>query len=212
MRLLKNYDNKITKKYNSLLHKGIDIVGKGNNNSSHTDFITAHSDGEVVWIQEYNINNKLATGNTTYGNAVKIKHNNGMYTLYAHLSRINVKKGSKVLKGQTIGYMGNTGRSYGAHLHFELRDVSDKRIDPTSYLESNLPGCTNKVYNKVNAKSGCWVRKGIGFKYSKEKLLPYGTKVEVLNSYVGTSNGYDWAQIKYNNQVLYIPNKYISKI
>lgn len=60
--------------------------------------------------------------NDSYGNYVIINHNNGYYTLYAHMSRIDsrTKVGSTVKKGQVIGYIGTTGMSTGAHLHYEI--------------------------------------------------------------------------------------------
>lgn len=59
--------------------------------------------------------------NGGYGLYVVVKHPNGTQTLYAHLSRIAVAMGDAVVQGQTIGYVGNTGRSTGNHLHFEVR-------------------------------------------------------------------------------------------
>ena len=56
-----------------------------------------------------------------YGKVVKIKHSGGYESLYAHQSRIRVKRGQRVKKGQIIGYVGSTGRSTGPHLHFGLR-------------------------------------------------------------------------------------------
>lgn len=58
--------------------------------------------------------------NGGYGNYIKISHNNGTETLYAHLSTRSVGSGESVSKGQFIGYMGTTGRSTGCHLHFEV--------------------------------------------------------------------------------------------
>ena len=60
--------------------------------------------------------------NSSYGNYCIINHGNGYATLYAHQKQLPlVKVGDTVSKGQVIGYVGNTGNSYGAHLHFELR-------------------------------------------------------------------------------------------
>ena len=59
---------------------------------------------------------------SSYGYYCIISHGSGYATLYAHQSRLPlVKVGDTVSKGQVIGYVGNTGNSYGAHLHFELR-------------------------------------------------------------------------------------------
>lgn len=59
--------------------------------------------------------------NGGYGNYIVIKHNNGIQTLYAHLSNISINKGQNVDRGQVIGKSGNSGQSTGPHLHFEVR-------------------------------------------------------------------------------------------
>jgi murein DD-endopeptidase MepM/ murein hydrolase activator NlpD len=64
-----------------------------------------------------------------YGNVVQVKHANDRTTVYAHLSRIEVKKGSRVEQGQRIGAVGSTGWSTGPHLHFEFR-VNGMHQDP----------------------------------------------------------------------------------
>ncbi len=73
-----------------------------------------------------------------YGNYVIISHGGGWYTLYGHLLKgLTVVKGQKVTKGQTIGFMGNSGYSRGQHLHFELRDGGNSKsyaVDPLDYL------------------------------------------------------------------------------
>lgn len=88
-------------------HNGIDLVN-GNPNTP----IFAALDGEVVQAG--------ANYYDWYGNYVVIKHNNGKWTGYAHLSRIDVSVGQKVQKGVQIGLMGTTGPSTGEHLHFQI--------------------------------------------------------------------------------------------
>lgn len=153
-RVLGNLGNQISQKYKKGIHNGVDVVGAG----SRTDEIIAHSAGKVVWVQKGQVNNVNATPgtNATYGNAVKIKHDNGYCTLYAHLSDVYVSLGQYVDKGQKIGYMGNTGRSFGAHLHFEIRqgDSYSTIINPEPYLDADLPGLStnNVVANNIVAE------------------------------------------------------------
>lgn len=77
---------------------------------------------------------RISKGNNTggYGNLVVIRHFNGLETYYAHLSRRLVNPGQMVKAGDIIGLGGNTGRSYGAHLHFEIRylgmDINPNKI------------------------------------------------------------------------------------
>ena len=202
-RLLDNGEYQITQKYKKLTHRGIDVVKY----KSQTCKIKAHTDGQVVLIATGKKNDTKATGTASYGNFVKLKHDNGYYTLYAHLKEVYVKKGAIVKKDDFIGYMGNTGKSYGAHLHFEVRNIKDVRIDPTKYLVSDLPA-TIKKYIKVTAKSGVWCRKGIGFKYKKYKVIPYNTICELVKQNAGKSNGYKWDEVIYNGEVVYMPNKW----
>ncbi|MFJ4473321.1 M23 family metallopeptidase [Streptomyces sp. NPDC089424] len=73
-----------------------------------------------------------------YGNAVVIKHGNGTYSQYAHLSRIDVRVGQVVATGQKIALSGNTGNSSGPHLHFEIRTSANygTAIDPVAFLRT----------------------------------------------------------------------------
>lgn len=70
-----------------------------------------------------------------YGNAVDIDHGFGITTRYGHLSEITVEQGQKVSKGEVIGVQGSTGRSTGAHLHYEVR-YNDKAMNPKRFLEA----------------------------------------------------------------------------
>lgn len=103
-------------------HRGIDISGA----SASGSLVVAGASGTVTtagW----------STGG--YGNYVIIDHGNGVETLYAHMldNSLMVNAGDKVTKGQAIGRVGNTGYSFGAHLHFEVR-INGNRINPAPYL------------------------------------------------------------------------------
>jgi|GEM_PF-696472 len=99
-------------------HEGIDI-----GNSSGTPVYAAKS-GTVIFAD-------WAGG---YGKLVKVDHGGGLVTFYGHLKSWVVKSGQKVKQGQLIGYMGNTGRSTGPHLHFEVR-LNGKAVNPLKYLQ-----------------------------------------------------------------------------
>lgn len=73
-----------------------------------------------------------------YGNAIVIKHGNGTYSQYAHLSRIDVHIGQTVSTGQHIALSGNTGNSSGPHLHFEIRTTPNygSAVNPVTFLRS----------------------------------------------------------------------------
>ncbi|MBI5816890.1 MAG: peptidoglycan DD-metalloendopeptidase family protein [Candidatus Yonathbacteria bacterium] len=79
--------------------------------------VFASASGDVV-VSKYRDGNPWFGG---YGNYIVISHDNGTQTLYGHLSKVIVGEGWRVVQGQVIGYVGNTGRSTGAHLHFEVR-------------------------------------------------------------------------------------------
>jgi Membrane proteins related to metalloendopeptidases len=98
-------------------HTGVDI-GAG-----YGDTVWAAAPGTVSLAEYYG----------SYGNCVMIDHLNGYYTLYGHLSSIAVSNGQLVTAGQTIGYVGSTGNSTGAHLHFEIRQ-SGQCLNPESFF------------------------------------------------------------------------------
>ena len=109
--------------YRSLgYHRGLDISGANASGS----LVVAGASGTVTeagW----------STGG--YGNYVIIDHGNGIETLYAHMldNSLMVNEGDVVTKGQAIGRVGNTGYSFGAHLHFEVR-INGNRVNPAPYL------------------------------------------------------------------------------
>jgi murein DD-endopeptidase MepM/ murein hydrolase activator NlpD len=73
-----------------------------------------------------------------YGNVVEVAHEHGYTTVYAHLSRINVKRGQRVRAGDMLGAIGSTGRSTGPHLHYEVHH-DDKRLNPVTFLSLSAP-------------------------------------------------------------------------
>ncbi|CAM5625822.1 M23 family metallopeptidase [Streptomyces narbonensis] len=74
-----------------------------------------------------------------YGNAIVVKHANGTYSQYAHLSKIKVNVGQKVAAGQQIALSGNTGNSSGPHLHFEIRTTPNygSAVNPAAFLRTH---------------------------------------------------------------------------
>ncbi|MCE5972927.1 DUF5930 domain-containing protein [Sinirhodobacter sp. WL0062] len=101
------------------LHAGVDLAGRVG-----TD-IYAPADGTVT----------EAGWENGYGNVVKIRHEFGISTVYGHLSKIRVKAGQKVSRGELIGDMGNTGRSTGPHLHYEIR-VDGSPTNPMTFIKA----------------------------------------------------------------------------
>ena len=98
--------------------------------------VYANADGVVEQVQTGYGNKQGSTGMASYGNMVLIKHPNGMKTRYAHLAQVLVKKGQHVSAGQQIGVQGNTGNSYGTHLHYEVYNSAGKRINPEPYTST----------------------------------------------------------------------------
>jgi len=99
-------------------HNGVDIVG------SHGAAIWATADGKVTY-----------TGyRGSLGNLVIVDHGYGYETYYAHLAGFAVESGKEVKRGQTIGYMGSTGRTTGTHLHYEVH-YEGSPVNPVNYMK-----------------------------------------------------------------------------
>jgi murein DD-endopeptidase MepM/ murein hydrolase activator NlpD len=102
------------------MHTGIDI-----STYRQGDPIIATADGQVA-LTAYEPNG--------FGNYIVIRHQHGFYTRYAHMLSFRVEAGQQVKQGDVIGYIGNTGRSTGPHLHYEVHIGSDV-VDPFKYLK-----------------------------------------------------------------------------
>jgi murein DD-endopeptidase MepM/ murein hydrolase activator NlpD len=128
-------------RYHPILHRyrahlGIDYAARSGSR------IVASSSGKVVF----------RGWKGGYGRVVEVKHRGGLKTLYAHMSRFGrVKKGSYVKQGQTIGYVGTSGRSTGPHLHFGLYK-NNRPVNPARYVrkqQSKKVKLKGKAYRKL---------------------------------------------------------------
>lgn len=100
-------------------HEGIDLAG------AHGSPIVATADGVVTH----------AGWESGYGNMVEIRHPYGLVTRYGHLSKVRVKKGQNISRGELIGDMGSTGRSTGTHLHYEVH-VGGVAVNPMTFIKA----------------------------------------------------------------------------
>lgn len=115
------------------IHKGIDFT------APEGTPIQATGNGTI----------KKVSKSRSYGNNVIIDHGFGYETLYAHMHEVHVKKGEKVIKGQQIGTVGDTGLSTAPHLHYEVR-INGKHVNPIDYC---LDGLTSEEYHNLVIKA-----------------------------------------------------------
>lgn len=100
-------------------HDGVDMA------AGYKSPVLATAPGEVVF----------AGRRSRYGRTVEVDHGNGIMTRYAHLAKVSVKRGQKVELGDTIGLLGNSGRSTGPHVHYEVR-YNGKALNPQKFLKA----------------------------------------------------------------------------
>lgn len=146
-RVINESSKRITTKYgkysNGSAHNGVDL---GYRQDEEENRVFANSKGVVFEVQDGLNRTNGASGKASWGNFVLIKHPNGMYSRYAHLKKgtIDVIKGQEVDENTFLGVMGDSGNTFGRHLHFEVQTgySSITRIDPTPYL-------IKPIYEKV---------------------------------------------------------------
>jgi|GEM_PF-1612671 len=132
------------------IHKGVDIVRRYSGGNK-TATIVAIADGKVVAVK--NTVTGVDHNRNLEGNYVAVDHGGGLVTKYFHLKYGSVPasicRGATVKKGAVLGYMGNTGDSYGAHLHFQI-EQNGKPIDGAPYLKGQkvIGGATAEEYIK----------------------------------------------------------------
>ena len=137
-------------------HGGVDIPGARN-----TNVIAAKSGTIITVVDEYGDGYYGFGGDTSksYGNYIKIQHDDGTYSLYAHLEKgtIRVSQGDTVEQGQLLGGMGTSGSSTGPHLHFEIRDANNNRLDPEEYID---PTNTRPTISSTALRDWLWKMEG----------------------------------------------------
>lgn len=217
-RVIEGNQLEITQIYKAGVHNGIDVVNK----NYTLGYICSHSDGNVVDTRD-GLGNM--PNSSSYGNYVKVKHDNGYCTLYAHLEKgtLAVANGQRVAKGQRLGFMGNSGNSYGAHLHFEVRNESDQRIDPTPFLDADLPSIKKEKSTDELAReviegkygNGEDRKKALGSRYgevqarvneilrgqSASNSITYVVKAGDTLSGIGARYGVDYNKIARDNNI-----------
>lgn len=143
----------ITKK--KTYHKGIDL--KADRKTS----VYATADGIVSFVEPKDLGG--------FGRVIKIQHNYGFQTVYAHLNKINVKVGDIVRKNQEIGLSGNSGRSTAPHLHYEIR-FGSMVLNPKEFIKWNL-GKYDDIFTKVRRIQWESLVKLINEQYKMVQLL-----------------------------------------
>lgn len=178
-------------------HGGIDIVGDDNST------VYAVEAGTVTMISLWD--GKTKTGTQSYGNLVVVTDAGGRRHYYAHLQSIAVSRGQAISVGTEIGVMGNTGNSFGAHLHYEVRTGSTvaTRVNPAEYIaldnakgtytaaeqKAETPICTVYPKEDLNIRTGAGVSNAIAEKNGAKANQPYAV-YEVKR--VGSQ---DWGRI-----------------
>ena len=122
-------------------HNGIDFTAKK---------------GTPVYATGDGIIKRADNRSSGYGKHIRIDHGHGYVSLYAHLNGYNVRRGQRVKRGEIIGFVGNTGRSAGAHLHYEI--FKDKKhIDPINFYYGNLsPEEYEKLIEQAKMENQSW--------------------------------------------------------
>lgn len=128
------------------------------------------------------VTKKNSTGSVAYGNYIKIDHNNGYITLYAHLEKgLKHEKGDKIQKGEIIGKMSDSGNAFGKHLYFEVFKNNSK-IDPTEYLNKDLSNMIEINNQNANNNLKYKINDSLITKGTITKIIPEARNPYLLNN------------------------------
>lgn len=137
-----NSVNRITQHYGGN-HNGVDI---GYSSNENYNYVYSNCSGTVVEVVDGKDNDTSATGVASWGNYILIRHSNGYYSRYAHLKKYTIRVGVNqvVTNTQVLAIIGDSGRAFGRHLHFEVATgySSSTRINPEPYLTATIDGST----------------------------------------------------------------------
>ena len=182
-------------------HRGMDLVGK----NYTIDDIISYDSGQVLMAVTGYGNGAGEGVNWRYGNFVKVLHDNGTVCLYAHMEYVSVKVGQRVSKGQILGRMGNSGNSFGGHLHWEFWTKNDynSNIDPAPYLAPKEPVVLPKSVERDKNKRQFQIDYNDNLRIRTNPSLS-GAVLGILNAgiYEFTeekySDGFNWVKVKDN--------------
>ena len=179
-------------------HRGLDLVGP----NYTLDDIVSYANGTVNMATNGYGNGQGEGVNWAYGNFVKIINDDGTVCLYAHMEYTSVKVGQRVSKGQVIGRMGNSGNSFGGHLHWEFWSCNDyyKNVDPSPYLQPKEPIVLPKAVERDKNKRQFQVDYNDNLRVRTEPNLKCEV-VGILNAGIYNfteekdSDGYKWVKL-----------------
>ena len=182
-------------------HRGLDLVGP----NYTLDDIVSYANGTVNMATNGYGNGQGEGVNWAYGNFVKIINDDGTVCLYAHMEYTSVKVGQRVSKGQVIGRMGNSGNSFGAHLHWEYWSRNDyySNVDPSPYLAPKEPIVLPKPVERNKDKRQFQVDYNDNLRVRTKPSLS-GEVVGILNAGIYNfteekdNDGYKWVKVKDN--------------
>ena len=184
-------------------HNGIDLV----QSPASLDWVIAFQSGKVIAVLDCVSGFNTAAAYSA-GNYVIIQHKGGYVTKYFHmqLHSIKVKVGQIVNKGQVLGYMGNTGWSSGAHLHFGVYKDGNMQ-DPAPYLKGtkSIPAWIAKKITTKTTKE-IKMRKGAYSTASTLLIVPKGKTVQWHSD-----DKWGWSKITYGGKTGYVPNTALAK-
>ena len=177
IRITSPYGNRVLNGVSGF-HAGLDIIGQD------SDEIVSVTDGRVLWSQ---IITDRSNPTWEWGNYVAVTGEDGVTIYYCHMAERKVKAGDRVKAGDVIGIMGNTGYSFGKHLHFEVRPNNYKAANAADYL-----GVANLAQSVLEAAY-----------YEREVVKKCG----FTRGTVGYMNAYTWAGDLWRKLAVYIAAK-----